>query len=237
MFTKWAEVQPLRRQDAASVAAALTKICCRWGPPSVIRMDNGTEFRNAVVAALLEQFGVVVKTGAVRHPQSQGGVERLNRTIIGLLRKALEETSDWTSELELVLFYYNRRRHATTGISPRLAITGWEGRDLVIDHDPTAYSASEWVDRLAGRAARIRDLVESLLSSNDSVSGGPTESPYRVDDPVMLRRPERSQKLMTPYESGWTVLKIVSPSTLVIQHADGREKVVNVDIVKPGHAQ
>ena len=237
MFTKWAEVQPLRRHDAASVAAALTKICCRWGPPSVIRMDNGTEFRKAVVAALLEQFGVVVKTGAVRHPQSQGGVERLNRTIIGLLRKALEETSDWTSELELVLFYYNGRRHATTGISPRLAIMGWEGRDLVIDHDPTAYSASEWVDRLAGRAARIRDLVESLLSSNDSVSGGPTESPYRVDDPVMLRRPERSQKLMTPYESGWTVLKIVSPSTLVIQHADGREKVVNVDIVKPGHAQ
>ena len=133
-----------------------------------------TEFRKAVVAALLEQFGVVVKTGSIRHPQSQGGVERLNRTIIGLLRKALEETSDWTSELELVLFYYNRRRHATTGISPRLAITGWEGRGQVIDHDPTAYSASEWVDRLAGSAARIRDLVDSLLSSNDSVSGGPT---------------------------------------------------------------
>lgn len=42
---------------------------------------------------------------------------------------------------------------------------------------------------------------------------------------------------MTPYESGWMVLNIVSPSTLVIRHADGREKVVNVDIVKPGHAQ
>ncbi|XP_065189616.1 uncharacterized protein LOC135820229 [Sycon ciliatum] len=94
VFTKWVEVVPLRRHDAASVARAMTSICCKWGPPDEVRLDNGTEFQNAVVRALFIQFGVRVKTGAVRHPQSQGCVERMNRTIITLMRKVLDETAD-----------------------------------------------------------------------------------------------------------------------------------------------
>ena len=101
-FSKWAEVVPLRRHDAECVAAAFTTICCRWGPPDIVRMDNGTEFRNAICDALFQQFGVEVRTGAVRHPQSQGAAERMNRTLITLMRKVLLEASDWKSELELL---------------------------------------------------------------------------------------------------------------------------------------
>ncbi|XP_065189341.1 uncharacterized protein LOC135819971 [Sycon ciliatum] len=82
---KWVEVKPLRRHDAASVAGALTSMCCRWGLPDQIQMDTETEFQNAVVRSLFTQFGVRVKTGAVRHPQSQGGMERMNRTLITLM--------------------------------------------------------------------------------------------------------------------------------------------------------
>ena len=54
-------------------------VCVRWGPPGIVRSDNGSEFRNALTHALFEAFGVVVQHGAVRHPQSQGSVERFNR--------------------------------------------------------------------------------------------------------------------------------------------------------------
>ena len=89
VFTKWAEVTPLRRHDASSVASAFASMCMRWGAPDIVRMDNGTEFCNAVVDALFRLLGVRVRTGAVRHPQSQGSAERLNRTILGLIRKVL----------------------------------------------------------------------------------------------------------------------------------------------------
>ena len=76
-FTR-AEVIPLVRYDGRCVAEAFLHICCRFGPPRVIRSDNGKEFCNHIVEALFEVFGVVVHHGAVGHPQSQGAAERFN---------------------------------------------------------------------------------------------------------------------------------------------------------------
>ena len=68
VFTKWIEVIPLRRHDAKSVAAAFTSVCQLWGAPEVVRSDDGTEFRNAIVDSLFKSMGVRVRTGAIRHP-------------------------------------------------------------------------------------------------------------------------------------------------------------------------
>ena len=76
MFTQWAEVMPLRQHTAHCVAEAFTTLCMRWRPPQVVRTGNGTKFQNAVVRSLFQSFGVVVKWGAVRHPQSQLSSER-----------------------------------------------------------------------------------------------------------------------------------------------------------------
>ena len=100
----------------------MTSICCRWGPPDKTRMDNGTEFQNTLVQALLTQFGVRVKTGAVHHPQLQVGVERMNRTLITLMRKVLDKVSDWRRELDLLLFYYCSRSYSSTTVSPMCAM-------------------------------------------------------------------------------------------------------------------
>ena len=94
VFTKWVEVRPLERHDANSVAAAFFNMCCDFGAPRVARCGNGTEFRNAIVAALFEGFGVAVAHGAVRHPQSQGAAECFNQTLLTLIRKVLD-TADF----------------------------------------------------------------------------------------------------------------------------------------------
>ena len=70
VLRKWAEVMPLKRHNAESVAQAFVEVCARWGPPEVVRSDNGTEFVNAIVDSILNAFGVTVKHGAVRHLQS-----------------------------------------------------------------------------------------------------------------------------------------------------------------------
>ena len=89
-FTKWVEVVPLKRHDAASVAAAFLSACVQWGPPDIVHSDNDPEFRNALTHALFEAFGVVIQYGAVRHPQSQGSVERFNKTLLTIIRKTLD---------------------------------------------------------------------------------------------------------------------------------------------------
>ena len=238
-FTKWPEAVPLRRYDARCVADALVSICCRWGPPEMVRVDNGKEFQNAIVQALFDKFGVVVRTGAVRHPQSQGLVERFNRTLLTLLRKMLETSTDWKTDLELMLHFYRMRPHSTTKISPFAAMVGWQPSSQIVEEQPEGQqrTLSQWVDKLTERAAAVRDYLEEILSSSDAAesTGGDDGNPYAVGDAVMLLRPKRHQKLLAPYEPGWMVRNLVSPTTVVIEDASfpERQKVVNVELLKP----
>ena len=228
-FTKWAEVMPLRQHTAQCVAQAFTTLCMRWGPPQVVKTDNGTEFQNAVVRSLFQFFGVVMKMGAVRHPQSQGSAERFNRTLLGLIRKVLDDSHTWKEDLEMLLRSYRIRPHGATGISPMEAMVGWKPDIIVQKEDACEFSA--WCSQLKEGSARISDLVESELSSGDFVNQ-PMECPYGIGDDVLLARPDRHQKCLTPFESGWTVKKVVAPSAAVIRSVEGGEKVVNVSLIK-----
>ena len=230
-FTKWVEERPLRKHDALSVAEAFTSICCTWGPPEVIRVDNGSEFSNVVVQALFKKFGTRVKTGAVR--QSQGRVERMNSTLLVLTRKVLDNARDWRKELERLLFYYRSRPHSSTGVSPALAMLGWEPKDLVVEKLPgETDDLSAWVSALTNRIARVWDTVEEQLSASDFRQPVEARSAYNVGDPVLLRMSDRRQELTLPYQGGWVISKVLSPSTVVIENRDHRQKVVNAELIK-----
>ena len=166
-FTKWVKVVLLKCHDAASVAAAFLSVCARWVPPQVVRSDNGTEFRNAVTHALFEAFEGKAQHGAVRHPQSQGAVERFNRTLLTIIRKTLDGADDWETALDLLLFHYRVRPHGVTKISPMQAMYGWEPRNILIQREPGKSSLSAWVDGLKRRVAEIRGYLEEKLSQTD----------------------------------------------------------------------
>ena len=76
-----------------------------WGPLEVVRSDNESEFINSVMTAMYQAFGVEVPRVSVRHPQSQGMAERLNRTLLTLARKTLEEADDWKTAIDLLLVF------------------------------------------------------------------------------------------------------------------------------------
>ena len=158
-------MKPLWRNDAASVAGALTSICCSWGPPEEIRLGKGTEFHNTLVRALLSQFGVRVETGAVRHPESQGGMESMNRTLITLMKVILDQASEWKKELDLLLFNHHTRPHSTTAVSPMHTMCAWKPRSLVVEACPEALVPSEWVENLNGLAAHEHGILEIELSA------------------------------------------------------------------------
>ena len=232
-FTRWAEVVPLHSHNAANVAAALVNVCARWGPPEVVRCDNGTELINAITTSLYAAFGVKVNCGAARHPQSQGGVERFNQTLLTLIRKTMSTAQDWMRELDLLLFYYRVRPHSATGISPFQAMNGWMPRKLIVPRAQGELSLSAWTDQLVSQAALIRDYVEEELSDHDFIDA--TEScPFDADDLVMLRRSDRRQKRLPMFERGWVIRKVLSPSSVVICRSghQGREKIVNVELLK-----
>ena len=171
----------------------------------------------------------------MHHCQSQGGAERFNRTLLGMICKGLDSSHNWVVELDMLLYQYRTRPHSVSKISPMRAMFGWESPDAFVEkHSPD--SASIWVDGVCEMAARVQDYMTDILAEHDD----PVEvcdCPYSVGDSVLLRQPSRRQKHLPPYEYGWSVNKVLGPRNVVINrlHPDSgqhQEKVVNIELLK-----
>ena len=126
MFSKWIEVFPTGKADAAAVAKALLmEIIPRWGIPRKFFSDRGTHFVNKVLEEVSKKLGIEMKFHCAYHPQSGGAVERVNGTLKSQLTKVMGATElDWVKALPIVLTGIRGRVHSVTALSPYEVITG-----------------------------------------------------------------------------------------------------------------
>ena len=96
-FSKLTAVVRLRNVNAYSTAVA---ICEAWvfkyGPPRTLLSDNGKQFASRFFLSVCQLLGVTNAFTSAYHPQTNGHVERYNRTILSMLRCYVEEhRDDW----------------------------------------------------------------------------------------------------------------------------------------------
>ena len=105
-FTKWVELIPLPNQTAETTAKALmSAIVNRFGMPRVIISDNGPNFASKLFDALCKSIGTKHKFSTPYHPQTSGLTERMNRTLIAMIRNYINDGHDnWAEMLEYVAF-------------------------------------------------------------------------------------------------------------------------------------
>ena len=96
-FSRWTEACPLPDKTAISVADAFfSNVVCRFGMPTVIHSDQGREFENKVMHELCILGGAHKTKTTPYHPESDGLVERFNRTLLMMLAMfAGEHKDDW----------------------------------------------------------------------------------------------------------------------------------------------
>ncbi|GFU52859.1 retrovirus-related Pol polyprotein from transposon 412 [Trichonephila clavipes] len=91
-FTKWPEVYPIPDQEAPTVAEAVVQHwISRYGVPLQLHSDQGRNFVSAVLKGVCELLGIDKTKTTPLHPQSDGMVERFNRTILNNLTDGLQE--------------------------------------------------------------------------------------------------------------------------------------------------
>ena len=130
-LTKWPEACALPDAKASSVVSFFYEdIICRHGCPKEVLTDRGTHFVNEMLDSLCDKFGVKHKLSTAYHPQTNGLVERFNRTLCEALAKfANENKDDWDLYISSVLFAYRTRKHNTTRHEPFYLMYG---RDVVL---------------------------------------------------------------------------------------------------------
>src|SRR4051812_5840292 len=81
-LTKWPEARAIPDATANSIAKFFYEdIICRHGCPKELVSDNGSAFISQMVEKLLEQHHVKHQLISLYHSQSNGLVERFNRTL------------------------------------------------------------------------------------------------------------------------------------------------------------
>ena len=118
-FTKLTQVVPLKRITAYDVAAFVEHWVFKYGAPATLLFDNGSKFLAHVfrrVCNILQVHNIFTTT---YHPQTNGQVERFNRTHAAMLRCYVEDNPRlWCLYAPALCYAYNISEQSTTGTTP-----------------------------------------------------------------------------------------------------------------------
>ena len=117
-FSRYVEMFALENKTAELVAEVLNdEFFNRYGAPERLHSDQGKEFDCLLLREICEYWGIVRTRTSPFYPQSNGLVERSNRTIKQILRQASEEES-WDKKLPKIRMALNCVEHSGTSVTP-----------------------------------------------------------------------------------------------------------------------
>ena len=127
-FTKWMEAYPRKDHKAETIATALLEgFIGRFGIPCTIHTDQGRDFESKLFKELCKLLDIEKTRTTPWHPQSDGMVERFNRTLETLLRQTTQpDQSDWDIQVPICCMAYRAAIHETTRKTPNAMMLGRE---------------------------------------------------------------------------------------------------------------
>src|SRR6266852_5389599 len=111
----------------------------RFGLPSKVISDQGTQFTANFTRALCASLGIQQAMSMAYHPQTDGQTEQLNQELKQYLRAFCNlQQTDWSIFLATAEFSHNSHVHSTMEHSPFEALMGFNPRPLPSALPPTS---------------------------------------------------------------------------------------------------
>ncbi len=248
-FTKWTEAFALPDQKAETVADCLvTQVFCRFGVPRQLHSDQAADFESKIIEEVCQLLQIRKSRTSPYRPQSDGLVERFNRSLQAMLGTLVSNhQDDWDDHLPYVMLAYRSTVQESTGCSPSLLMLGREMNhpiDLMVGAPrryqgpqcTTAYA--QWLlDVMAEAHGYARENLERAAEHQKRHYDVKIKSrQFKRGDWVLYYYPPYHTKLGKPYAGPFLVARRVSEVHYMIQREEGgRLKRVHVDSLKQCH--
>jgi Integrase zinc binding domain/Integrase core domain len=168
-LTKWPEARPVPQATAEMTASFIyEEIICRHGCPSRILTDRGTHFNNKMISRLMDRFTIKHLLSSPYHPQTNGLVERFNRTLCEALAKLVTQSKDWDKYIAPVLFAYRTSKQATTKITPFYLAYGREARLPIDDLTEDFATIQQRIMGLVDDLPILREIAKETITESQS---------------------------------------------------------------------
>ncbi|KAF0307533.1 Myosin light chain kinase family member 4 [Amphibalanus amphitrite] len=186
MYSRWPEVALCQDATADSICQFLETVFAREGVPLELLSDNGPAFRSGRLAEFLGRMGVKQTFSSPYSPQTNGMVERLNRTVKEAIQSARLAREPRSTFVRKFLGEYRVTVHPATGVSPFVLMRGREAR-TILDVTPSDVTPS-------GRAAEDRAVRQHHQSYQETYRARydrtATAAPrWETGDWVRVRKP------------------------------------------------
>ncbi|GJR03238.1 reverse transcriptase domain-containing protein [Tanacetum coccineum] len=138
-FTKWIKAKAVATITGNQVKKIVwDNIVCRFGLPGEIISDNGKQFNDNPFKDWCDKLNITQRFASVKHPQSNGLVERANRSLgKGIKARLGEGNKNWVEKLPHVLWSHRMMIKSSHGDTPFSLTYGTEAVILAEIRMPT----------------------------------------------------------------------------------------------------
>ncbi len=167
-FTKWPEAFALPNQETAAVVEALVKdVVCRFGVPLELHSDQGRNFESTIFSEMCGLLGIRKTCTTPLHSQSDGMVERMNRTLEAQLSMFVDHHQrDWDQHIPYLMMAYRSDIHESTRSSPGSLVLGRELRlpiDLLCGRPEESNCAPTYAQAIQDRLEEVHRFTRERL--------------------------------------------------------------------------
>ena len=216
-FTKWPEAYAVPDQSAPTTADKLVmEMFCRFGAPGELHSDQGRNFEAEVFAEVCRRLGVRKTRTTPLHPQSDGLVERFNRTLaVQLAILTDRRQQDWDRHLPLVLWAYRTAVQESTKCTPAALMFGRELRtpiDLVFGAPPEpeigGKPGMDYYRQLRERLREVHEMARRAMGAAGVKQKRAYDTrccgqEFQAGDQVWVFCPDRKKGISPKLSSQW----------------------------------
>lgn len=246
-FTKWTEAFAIPNQEAETVANEFVyNWVCRFGVPLELHSDQGRNFESQIFKEMCRVLKINKTRTTPLHPQSDGMVERFNRTLEQALSKTVDSNqNNWDQAIQPFMLAYRSAVHDTTSFTPFRMLIGREARlpcDLefgIPEQEQT--TVGDYAYKLRHQLQEIHEIARGRIK----LASGKMKTRYDLransvgfqeNDLVWFYNPKRrigkSPKLQPDWEGPFTIITRINDVVYRIQKYKSpraKMKVVHLD--------
>jgi len=254
-FAKLTKCFALRRITAMSVASAIIDAwVSAYGPPDRILSDKGPQFMSNFFIAVMKMHDIETVRTTAYHLQTNGQLERYNRTMATQLRHYVaDDPSQWDELLPVITMAYNSQQHRSTRIAPFQLVIPRRIPNLTVSNLPpriphTNKGTLKDGSPLARKRqfmARLRKQIlivvkalrktQQLYKRNFDHRVATRNANVKIGDYVYTTNQDRQNKLQSKAIGPFVVIDADADASTFVIDIDGEEQRVSSDHVTPAH--
>jgi transposase InsO family protein len=237
-FSKWIEAKPLATITSVTVQKFFWQnIVCRFGVPKAITVDNETQFDAEAFNELCDQIGTKIHFASVRHPESNGLVERANGIkMTGIMKLIFNQPrGKWPEELIKVVWSHNTTVSRSIGFMPFKLLFGDEAitpeeakagliRTTTSTEDEANYHVAK--DTIEGVRLQVVENINKYQAETIKWLDRKIRLKNIKPGHLVLQRvanPDIVGKLQLKWEGPFLVVSSLRPGSYILKDMDGND--------------